>query len=127
MCSKALTGAVWVCITDSRALHPCLHSTATYWLMQRFLVHQRRLLPWMSCSLQDRAHLRELLQVRLNGKVSGFRDAHLDAIIKQGLTSEDRLARTSWSELSQQALLPRVLVQALLEAYNSNALNGLGI
>ena len=95
--------------------------------MQRFPVHQRRLLPWMSCSLQDRAHLREILQVRLNGKVSGFRDAHLDAMIKQGLTSEDRLARTSWSELSQQALLPRVLVQALLEAYNSNALNGLGI
>jgi len=48
-------------------------------------------------------------------------------MMKQGLTSEDRLARTSWSELSQQALLPRVLVQALLEAYNSNALNGLGI
>ena len=80
----------------------------------------------MSCSLQDRAHLRELLQDRLNGKVSGFRDKHLDAMIKQGLTSEDRLARTSWSELSQQALLPRVLVQALLEAYNSNAFNGSG-
>ena len=95
--------------------------------MQRLLVHQRRLLPWMSCSLQDRAHLRQVLQVRLNGKVSGFRDAHLDAMIKQGLTSEDRLARTSWSELSQQALLPRVLVLSLLEEYNSNSLNGLGI
>ena len=81
----------------------------------------------MSCYLQDRAHLRELLQDRLNGKVSGFRDAHLDAMIKQGLTTEDRLARTSWSELSQQALLPRVLIQALLEAYNSNAHNGPGI
>jgi hypothetical protein len=80
----------------------------------------------MSCSLHDRAHLRELLQDRLNGKASGFRDAHLDAMIKQGLTSEDRLARTSWSELSQQAVLPRMLVQALLEAYNSSALDGPG-
>ena len=82
----------------------------------------------MSCSLRrrDRAHLRELLQGRLNGKASGFRDAHLDAMIKQGLNSEDRLAKTSWSELSQKAVLPRVLVQVLLEAYNSNALNGPG-
>ncbi|KAL0037776.1 hypothetical protein WJX77_011505 [Trebouxia sp. C0004] len=78
----------------------------------------------MSCSLQDRAHLRERLQDRLNGKVSGFRSAHLDAMIKLGLTSQNRLARTSWSELSQKAGLPRMLVQALLEAYNSNALNG---
>jgi len=82
----------------------------------------------MSCSLRirDRAHLREFLQDRLNGKASGFRDAHLDAMIKQGLNSEDRLAKTSWSELSQKAVLPRVLVQVLLEAYNSNALNGPG-
>ena len=80
----------------------------------------------MSCPLQDRANLRKLLQDRLNGKVSGFQDAHLDAMIRQGLTSEDRLAGTSWSELSQQAVLPRVLVQALLEGYNSNALNGPG-
>ncbi|KAL0052829.1 hypothetical protein WJX82_008373 [Trebouxia sp. C0006] len=43
----------------------------------------------MSCSLRrrDRAHLRELLQGRLNGKASGFRDAHLDAMIKQGLNN----------------------------------------
>lgn len=47
-------------------------------------------------------------------------------MIKQGLTSEDRLARTSWSELSEQAMLPRMLVHVLLEAYNSNALNGPG-
>ena len=80
----------------------------------------------MGYPLHERAHLRQLLQKRLNGKASGFRDAHLDGMIKQGLTSEDRLARTSWSELSQQAGLPRVLVQALLEAYNSDALNGPG-
>lgn len=78
----------------------------------------------MSCPLQERAHLRKVLQDRLKGKVSGFQDGHLDAMIKQGLTSKDRLAETSWSELSQQALLPRVLAQALLEAYNSSALNG---
>lgn len=80
----------------------------------------------MSCPVQERAHLRKLLQDRLKGKVSGFQDGHLDAMIKQGLTSKDRLAVTSWSELSQQALLPRVLAQALLEAYNSSALNGPG-
>ena len=48
-------------------------------------------------------------------------------MLKKGLSIESRLAVTSWSELSEVALLPRVLVQALLEAYNKNALDDPGL
>lgn len=79
----------------------------------------------MNPSNEERAALRKLLQARLNGKVTGFQDAHLNAMLKQGLSTEGRLAIASWSELS--ALLPRVLVHTLLAAYNSSALNGPGV
>ena len=79
----------------------------------------------MNPSNEERAALRKLLQARLNGKVTGFQDAHLNAMLKQGLSTEARLAIASWSELS--ALLPRVLVHTLLAAYNSSALNGPGV
>lgn len=46
-------------------------------------------------------------------------------MLKQGLSTEGRLAIASWSELS--AVLPRVLVHTLLAAYNSSALNGPGV
>lgn len=57
--------------------------------------------------------------------VTGFQDAHLNAMLEQGLSSEGRLTKASWSELS--AVLPHVLVQALWAAYNSSALNGPGV
>lgn len=79
----------------------------------------------MNPSNEERAALRKLLQARLNGKVTGFQDAHLNAMLQQGLSTEGRLAIASWSELS--ALLPRVLVHTLLAAYNSSALNGPGV
>ncbi|KAL0045223.1 hypothetical protein WJX82_001152 [Trebouxia sp. C0006] len=77
----------------------------------------------MSFSSQDRADLRQLLRTKLNGKVDGFQDTDLNAMLKKGLSTENKLAATSWQELSEVALLPCVLVQALLEAYNKNALD----
>lgn len=77
----------------------------------------------MTFSSQDRADLRELLRTKLNGKVDGFQDTDLNAMLKKGLSTENKLAATSWQELSEVALLPRVLVQALLEAYNASALD----
>lgn len=62
------------------------------------------------------------MQDRLKSKVSGFQDAQLDAMIDQGLTSEERLSRTTWFELSEETTMPRMMVQALLEACNSSAL-----
>ena len=59
--------------------------------------------------------------------MDGFQDTDLNAMLKKGLSTESRLAVTSWAELSEVALLPRVLVQALLEAYNKNALDEPGL
>ncbi len=81
----------------------------------------------MSFSSQDRADLRQLLRTKLNGKVDGFQDTDLNAMLKKGLSTENKLAATSWQELSEVALLPCVLVQALLEAYNKNALDEPGL
>ena len=81
----------------------------------------------MSFSSHDRAGLRELLRIKLNGEVDGFQDIDLNAMLKNGLDTESRLAATSWQELSEVALLPRVLVQALLEAYNKSALDEPGL
>ncbi|KAL0023757.1 hypothetical protein WJX77_001548 [Trebouxia sp. C0004] len=49
----------------------------------------------MNPSNEERAALRKLLQARLNGKVTGFQDAHLNAMLKQGLSTEGRLAIAS--------------------------------
>lgn len=77
----------------------------------------------MSFSSQDRADLWELLRTKLNGKVEGLQDTDLNAMLNKGLSTENKLAATSWQELSEVALLPHVLVQALLEAYNKSALD----
>lgn len=77
----------------------------------------------MSFPSQERAELRELLRHKLNGKVDGFQDTDLNAMLKKGLSTESRLAVTSWAELAEVALLTRVLFRALVEAYNKNALD----
>lgn len=79
----------------------------------------------MNPSSEERVALRKLLQARLSGKATDFQDAHVNAMLKQGLSTEGRLAIASWSELSP--VLPHVLVHTLLAAYNSSALNGPGV
>ena len=79
----------------------------------------------MNPSSEERAALRKLLQARLSGKATGFQDEDLNVMLKQGLSTEGRLAIASWSELAP--VLPRVLVHILLAAYNSSALNGPGV
>ena len=71
----------------------------------------------MNPSSEEGVALRKLLQARLSGKATGFQDAHLNAMLKQGSSTEGRLAIASWSELSP--VLPRVLVPTLLAAYCS--------
>lgn len=80
----------------------------------------------MKSSPEDRSALRDMLLSKLNGKASGFRKAHLDAMVAHGLNSEANLATAGWSKLHDQASLPLALVEALLQAYNPSALDGPG-
>lgn len=77
----------------------------------------------MSARVHDSAGLRLLLQSKLNGKAAGFRDTHLEAMLACGLNSEARLSSAGWSKLYDQAALPLALVEALLQAYNADALH----
>ena len=86
-----------------------------------------RCLLQMSFASQERAELRELLRPRLNDKKDGFQDTDLNAMPKNDLSTESRLAVTSWAQLFEVALLPRVLVRVLLEVYNKNALDEPGL
>ena len=80
----------------------------------------------MSARVHDSAGLRLLLQSKLNGKAAGFRDTHLEAMLACGLNSEARLSSAGWSKLYDQAALPLALVEALLQAYNADALHNSG-
>ena len=80
----------------------------------------------MSARVHDSAGLRLLLQSKLNGKAAGFRDTHLEAMLACGLNSEARLSSAGWSKLYDQAALPMALVEALLQAYNADALHNSG-
>ena len=66
------------------------------------------------------------MQSKLNGKAAGFRDTHLEAMLACGLNSEARLSSAGWSKLYDQAALPLALVEALLQAYNADALHNSG-
>lgn len=80
----------------------------------------------MSAPVHDSAGLRLLLQSKLNGKAAGFRDTHLEAMLACGLNSEAKLSSAGWSKLYDQAALPLALVEALLQAYNADALHNSG-
>lgn len=80
----------------------------------------------MSARVHDSAGMRLLLQSKLNGKAAGFRDTHLEAMLACGLNSEARLSSAGWSKLYDQAALPLALVEALLQAYNADALHNSG-
>lgn len=74
----------------------------------------------MNFTAQDRADLRKV-RAKINGKVTAFQDTDLNAMLEQGLEA------ASWSELSEKALLPRVPVRVLMEAYNNSASPELGL
>lgn len=80
----------------------------------------------MSGPVHDSAGLRLLLQNKLNDKAAGFRDTHLEAMLACGLNSEAKLSSAGWSKLYDQAALPLALVEALLQAYNADALHNSG-
>ena len=80
----------------------------------------------MSPPVYDSAGLRLLLQSKLNGKAARFRDIHLKAMLACGLNSEAKLSSAGWSKLYDQAALPLALVEALLQAYNADALHNSG-
>jgi hypothetical protein len=50
---------------------------------------------------QVRAEMRQLLQDKINGKVTAVQDTDLIAMLHQELSPEGRLAASGWSELSE--------------------------